>query len=142
MVKIYGIPNCDTMKKARKWLADHQVEYTFHDYKKEGLDERRLRQWVKQFGWETLLNRRGMMWRKLDDTVKAGIDEASAIRIMLETPSIIRRPVLERGNTLHVGFKDAEYAAIFASTKTPLITLLLRANPCIMARFPISRGVP
>jgi Spx/MgsR family transcriptional regulator len=117
MVSIYGIPNCDTMKKARQWLTDHQVEYTFHDYKKEGLEERRLRQWVKQVGWETLLNRRGMMWRKLDDAIKAGIDEASAIRIMLETPSIIKRPVLEYGKTLHVGFKDAEYAAIFAATK-------------------------
>jgi arsenate reductase len=115
---IYGIPNCDTMKKARQWLVDHQVEYTFHNYKKEGLDERRLRQWVKQVGWEALLNRRGTTWRKLDDTVKAGIDEASAICIMLETPSIIKRPVLEYGETLHVGFKVAEYAAIFASTKT------------------------
>ncbi len=113
MVRLYGIPNCDTMKKARQWLADHGVEYEFHDYKKEGVDERRLRGWVARVGWETLLNRRGMMWRKLDEATKSRIDEASAIRIMLETPSIIKRPLLERGETLHVGFKDAEYDALF-----------------------------
>ena len=113
MVRIYGIPNCDTMKKARQWLAANEITYEFHDYKKEGVDEKRLRGWVKQVGWETLLNRRGMTWRKLDDAVKAKIDEASAIRIMLENPSIIKRPVMEHGETLHVGFKDADYAGIF-----------------------------
>ena len=113
MVKVYGIPNCDTMKKARKWLTDHDVEYEFHDYKKEGVDEKRLRSWVALVGWETLLNRRGMMWRKLDDAVKAGIDESSAIGVMLETPSIIKRPVLEHDKALHVGFKEADYEAIF-----------------------------
>ncbi len=114
MVKIYGIPNCDTMKKARQWLAVHGVDYEFHDYKKEGVDEKRLRRWVKLVGWESLLNRRGMMWRKLDEAVKANIDEASAIRLMLETPSIIKRPVLELGDTLHLGFKEAQYAELFA----------------------------
>ncbi|MEJ2395693.1 MAG: ArsC family reductase [Candidatus Thiodiazotropha sp.] len=113
MVKIYGIPNCDTMKKARQWLTEHGIEYAFHDYKKAGVDEKLLRRWVKQAGWETLLNRRGMMWRKLDDAVKANIDEASAIRVMLETPSIIKRPVLEYGKVLLVGFKAEEYARIF-----------------------------
>lgn len=113
MVRLYGIPNCDTMKKARQWLAEQGIDYEFHDYKKEGVDEERLLGWVRQVGWETLLNRRGMMWRKLDETVKANIDEASAIRVMLETPSIIKRPVLEQGKTLQVGFKAAEYAALF-----------------------------
>ncbi len=113
MIKIYGIPNCDTMKKARQWLDAHGIAYEFHDYKKEGVDEKRLRHWVEQVGWESLLNRRGMMWRKLDQAVKDDIDEASAIRIMLETPSIIKRPVLERGDTLHLGFKDAQYAKLF-----------------------------
>jgi Spx/MgsR family transcriptional regulator len=101
------------MKRARQWLADNGVDYEFHDYKKEGVDEKRLRGWVAQVGWETLLNRRGMMWRKLDQEVKSGIDEASAIRVMLETPSIIKRPVLELGKKLHVGFKPAEYQALF-----------------------------
>lgn len=114
MIKLYGIPNCDTMKKARAWLKDQDIEYEFHDYKKEGVDEKRLRQWVKQVGWETLLNRRGMMWRKLDESIKSSIDEASAIQVMLETPSIIKRPVMERGKSLHVGFTAEAYAKLFS----------------------------
>ncbi|MCU7796510.1 MAG: ArsC family reductase [Candidatus Thiodiazotropha sp. (ex Myrtea spinifera)] len=113
MVRLYGIPNCDTMKKARQWLTEQGIDYEFHDYKKLGIDEKRLRQWVSQVGWETLLNRRGMMWRKLDDTVKNDIDEASAIRVMLATPSIIKRPVMELGKSLHVGFKPGDYEKIF-----------------------------
>jgi Spx/MgsR family transcriptional regulator len=114
LIKIYGIPNCDTMKKARQWLDKHEIAYEFHDYKKQGVDEKRLRHWVEQVGWECLLNRRGMMWRKLDEAVKADIDEASAIRIMLETPSIIKRPLLELGDSVHLGFKEAQYAKLFA----------------------------
>ena len=113
MVRIYGIANCDTMKKARQWLTAHGIEYEFHDYKKAGLDERRLRGWVKQVGWETLLNRRGTTWRKLDEAQKAGIDEAGAIRVMLANPSIVKRPVLELEDSLRVGFDAAEYARIF-----------------------------
>ena len=113
MVRLYGIPNCDTMKKARQWLSDHGIEYEFSGYKKSGVDEKRLRQWVKQVGWETLLNRRGTTWRKLDEGVRLQINESNAIRLMQETPSIIKRPVLERGKTLQVGFKADEYAAIF-----------------------------
>ncbi|MGD9171192.1 MAG: arsenate reductase, partial [Candidatus Thiodiazotropha sp.] len=77
MAKLYGIPNCDTMKKARRWLDEHGVPYQFHDYKKAGVDEGLLRQWVDQVGWEALFNRRGMMWRKLDDSLKANMDEAN-----------------------------------------------------------------
>ena len=113
MVRIYGIANCDTMKKARQWLTAHGIEYEFHDYKKAGLDERRLRGWVKQVGWEILLNRRGTTWRKLDEAQKAGIDEAGAIRVMLANPSIVKRPVLELEDSLRVGFDAAEYARIF-----------------------------
>lgn len=114
MVEVYGIPNCDTMKKARRWLEDNGVEYSFHDYKKQGIDEKMLRGWVKQVGWEILLNRRGMMWRKLDDQTRDNIDEASAIRVMLETPSIIKRPVLVTDSgELRVGFKEAEYQSLF-----------------------------
>ncbi|MCU7844662.1 MAG: ArsC family reductase [Candidatus Thiodiazotropha sp. (ex Monitilora ramsayi)] len=113
MIRLYGIPNCDTMKKARQWLAEHDIEYEFHNYKKTGIDENRLRLWVKKVGWETLLNRRGMMWRKLDESVKTGIDEASAIQVMLDTPSIIKRPVLELEKQLHVGFKAENYEEIF-----------------------------
>ena len=113
MVTLYGIPNCDTMKKARKWLAEHGVAYQFHDYKKLGIAEDMLRHWVAQVGWETLLNRRGMMWRKVPQDVRDRIDEESAISLMLETPSIIKRPVLDRDGELHVGFKEADYQALF-----------------------------
>ncbi|MES9956488.1 MAG: ArsC family reductase [Sedimenticola sp.] len=113
MITIYGIPNCDTMKKARKWLEAHGVEYQFHDFKKLGLEEKQLKAWVKELGWEILLNRRGMMWRKLEDDVKANIDEASAIDVMLEIPSIIKRPVLDLGNRRIVGFSEASYSELF-----------------------------
>ena len=113
MIKIYGIPNCDTMKKARKWLDNNGVEYEFHDYKKLGVPEKELKRWVKDAGWETVLNKRGTTWRKLDDDTKNNIDEASAIRIMLENPSIIKRPVLESGNSLLIGFKETDYQQLF-----------------------------
>ncbi len=115
MVKLYGIPNCDTMKKARKWLGEQGVEYQFHDFKKPGLNEALLRQWIEAVGWETLLNRRGMMWRKLDPAIKEGIDEASAIAVMLETPSIIKRPVLDTEKEISVGFSEEKYLKLFGN---------------------------
>ena len=114
MTTLYGIPNCDTMKKARKWLADNGVEYAFHDYKKLGIERKQLDAWIKAVGWEKLLNRRGMMWRKVPDDVKASIDEQSAIRLMLETPSIIKRPVLEAKGKVIVGFKPETYEELFS----------------------------
>ncbi|MEW8551152.1 MAG: ArsC family reductase [Candidatus Thiodiazotropha endolucinida] len=114
MVKLYGIPNCDTMKKAIRWLDEHGIAYQFHNYKKVGVDEKLLRQWVDRVGWEALLNRRGMMWRRLDDSVKAEINEENAIRVMLETPSIIKRPVLETDKTLNVGFTEEAYSKLFS----------------------------
>ncbi|MES9893618.1 MAG: ArsC family reductase [Candidatus Thiodiazotropha endolucinida] len=114
MVKLYGIPNCDTMKKAIRWLDEHGITYQFHNYKKVGVDEKLLRQWVDRVGWEALLNRRGMMWRRLDDSVKAEINEENAIRVMLETPSIIKRPVLETDKTLNVGFTEEAYSKLFS----------------------------
>ena len=113
MTTLYGIPNCDTMKKARTWLADNGVEYAFHDYKKLGIEKKKLAEWIKAVGWETLLNRRGMMWRKVPDDVKASIDEKSAITLMLETPSIIKRPVLEAKGKVTVGFKPETYEQLF-----------------------------
>lgn len=112
MITVYGIPNCDTIKKARKWLSDNGRDYSFHDYKKQGVPEKELRSWVKQLGWETLLNKRGTTWRKLDEATKASVDEASAIQIMLDNPSIIKRPVLSSGKTLLVGFSAEEYAQL------------------------------
>ena len=109
MIKIYGIPNCDTMKKARRWLEANGVEYDFHDYKKLGVPEENLKSWVNQAGWETVLNKRSTTWRKLDNKLKDNIDEASAIEVMLINPSIIKRPILESGKTLLIGFKEAAY---------------------------------
>ncbi|MES0328413.1 MAG: ArsC family reductase [Gammaproteobacteria bacterium] len=109
---LFGIPNCDTMKKARRWLEANDVLYTFHDYKKAGVPEE-LKQWVKKVGWEVLLNRRGTTWRKLDDSIKDNIDEASAIKVMLENPSSIKRPVLEIDDQLLIGFSEDAYKEVF-----------------------------
>ena len=114
MIHIYGIPNCDTMKKARRWLDENGIEYRFHDFKKEGLEAAKLQQWMDAVGWETLLNRRGMMWRKLPPEVRENIDQASATRVMLETPGIIKRPVLEQDGQVQVGFSPERYQALLA----------------------------
>jgi len=112
MIKIYGIPNCDSMKKARKWLDNNNLEYEFHDYKKSGVPEKNLKKWVKDAGWDIVLNKRGTTWRKLDDSIKDNINESSAIQVMLDNPSSIKRPVLESGKTLLVGFKEKEYETL------------------------------
>lgn len=111
MPTIYGIKNCDTMKKAFAWLDSHGVRYDFHDYKSAGIDAARLKAWAKQVGWEVLLNTRGTTWRKLPPDAQANVDEARALRLMVENPSLIKRPVLENGKTLLVGFDAARYAA-------------------------------
>lgn len=113
MTTIYGIKACETMKKARSWLDAHNVAYTFHDYKAAGIDRKTLEGWVKTAGWEKLLNRAGTTFRKLPDADKEGIDQARAIALMLEKPSMIKRPVLDTGGDLLVGFKPEDYAAKF-----------------------------
>jgi arsenate reductase len=113
MTTLYGIPNCDTVKKARRWLDGHGVDYRFHDLRRDGLDCDLLADWIEQLGWETLLNRRGSTWRRLPEAVRARIDRASATRLMLEQPAIIRRPVLRRGSQLRVGFDAGAYRALF-----------------------------
>jgi Spx/MgsR family transcriptional regulator len=109
---IHGIRNCDTMKKARAWLDDHGVTYEFHDYKVSGIDRDTLERWSKVAGWETLLNRAGTTFRKLPDAAKKNMDERKAIGLMLEQPSMIKRPVLEQGRTLLVGFTQERYSAL------------------------------
>ncbi|MBN9594650.1 MAG: ArsC family reductase [Afipia sp.] len=109
---IYGIKNCDTMKKARAWLEKHGVAYSFHDYKAEGIDKERLARWSKVAGWEVLLNRAGTTFRKLSEADKADLTEKKAIALMLAQPSMIKRPVLEVGSKLLVGFKPDSYAAV------------------------------
>jgi arsenate reductase len=112
-VTIYGIKACDTMKKARAWLDAQGVTYTFHDYKTQGIAKQDLDRWVKSVGWETLLNRAGTTFRKLPDADKADLTEAKAIRLMLAHPSIIKRPVLDVGGKLIVGFKPEIYEKTF-----------------------------
>jgi Spx/MgsR family transcriptional regulator len=106
---LYGIRNCDTMKKARAWLDAKGVPYTFHDYKAEGIDRPRLEAWAGSVGWETLLNRAGTTFRKLPDADRTDLDEGRAIALMLEQPSMIKRPVLDLGGRLLVGFKPEIY---------------------------------
>ncbi|MDO9430562.1 MAG: ArsC family reductase [Pseudomonadota bacterium] len=110
-ITIYGIKACDTMKKARTWLDEHGVAYDFHDYKTLGIDRARLERWVGEAGWETVLNRAGTTFRKLPDADKAGLDAQKAIGLMLAQPSMIKRPVLDLGDRLLVGFKPEAYQA-------------------------------
>ena len=108
MTTIYGIPNCDTVKKARTWLTEHGVEHQFHDFKKQGVPEAALDQWLAALGWELLVNRKGTTWRKLDETTRAAVtDAASARALMLAQPSVIKRPVVQWADGITVGF-DAE----------------------------------
>jgi Spx/MgsR family transcriptional regulator len=110
MITMFGIKNCDTIKKARKWLEAEGIEYQFHDYKKDGLSPELLKSWVQDLGWEALVNKRGTTWRKLPDDIKDSIDEASAIEIMLENTSIIKRPLLsDDANNKLLGFKAEQY---------------------------------
>jgi arsenate reductase (glutaredoxin) len=114
-VTIYGIKNCETMKKARAWLDKRGVDYAFHDYKAAGIERDRLQGWCKKVGWETLLNRAGMTFRKLPEKDKKVLDAKKAVALMLARPSMIKRPVLElRGGKLLVGFKPDLYSEAFA----------------------------
>ena len=111
-IRLYGIKNCDTMKKARAWLDKRGVGYAFHDYKSAGIEKDKLEKWAKKAGWETLLNKAGTTFKKLPDKDKEGLNEAKAIKLMLAQPSMIKRPVLEKDGRLLVGFKPEEYAGL------------------------------
>lgn len=110
---MYGIPNCDTIKKARTWLATQDVPFVLHDYKKAGVDAAALDRWIDAVGWEPLLNRTGTTFRKLPDADKADLDRAKARALMIANPSTIKRPVLVDGDRIEVGFKPERYAALF-----------------------------
>lgn len=111
-IALYGIKNCDTMKKALKWLDNNDVEYQFHDYKKEGADQAIIQSAINQCGWEQVINRRGTTWRKLDDQIKETMDAKKALEIALENASIVKRPLLVKGDQIHLGFKEDEYQKI------------------------------
>lgn len=113
-MKLFGIPNCDTVKKARTWLSDAGIAFDFHDFKKQGLDEATVKAWLKDVDWEVLVNRKGTTWRALPDERKASItDAASATALMLENPSVIKRPVLTGAGKTQVGFKPELYTQVF-----------------------------
>jgi Spx/MgsR family transcriptional regulator len=110
---LYGIPNCDTVKKSRTWLDGQGIAYAFHDYKKAGITAAKLKAWCNVFGWESVLNRAGTTFRKLPDAAKAGLDQTKAIALMIEQPSMIKRPIVEHEGGLLIGFKPPEWEAAF-----------------------------
>jgi Spx/MgsR family transcriptional regulator len=114
MIKLYGIPNCDTVKKARTWLASHDIAVEFHDFKKQGLSAELAQDWLTQAPWELLINRKGLTWRKLTDEQKIIADNTAAQQLMLDKTSVIKRPLLiKNGKLLHIGFDDAAYKKLF-----------------------------
>lgn len=114
MVTLYGIPNCDTVKKARLWLDAQGISYVFHDYKKQGVDAARLTRWCDALGWDKVLNRAGTTFRKLPDAAREGLDQARAIALMQDQPSMIKRPIVEYGGGFLLGFKVDDWAKAFA----------------------------
>ncbi len=113
-IKIYGIPNCDTVRKAVKWLEAQQIEHEFIDYRKKPLPRKEIESWDKAIGWESFLNKRSTAWRPLEQSVKDTINRESALELMLDKVTLIKRPVLVKGNQVYLGFKPEQYQEIFA----------------------------
>lgn len=113
MTTLYGIKNCDTVKKARTWLEQQKVNYHFHDFRADGLSEAQVKTWIAEIGLETLVNKRSTTWKELDEATKTNFSEANAARVISENPTLIKRPLLDTGTQKHVGFKDTEYNTIF-----------------------------
>jgi len=113
MIQVYGIPNCDSVKKVRAWLDAHGMAYTYHDYKKQGVPETELKRWLAAKGWQSVLNRKGTSWRALDESVKASVvNDASAMAVMLANASTIKRPIVTRGDAIVVGVDGAALASL------------------------------
>jgi arsenate reductase len=113
MITLYGIKNCDTVKKARFWLEQHNVDYHFHDFRADGLTVAQVNAWIAEIGLETLVNKRSTTWKELDETTKTNLNGTNAATIISENPTLIKRPLLDTGKQKHVGFKDTEYTTIF-----------------------------
>lgn len=113
-ITMYGIPNCETIKKAKKWLEAEGVEYNFHDYRKQGIDKAMVETFCQQLGWENVVNKRGTTFRQLSQEQKDNLDQNSAIELLVEQPAMIKRPILVANDTYHLGFKADQYAAIFS----------------------------
>jgi len=112
MLTLYGIKNCDTVKKARRWLEDHGIDYQFHDFRQDGLEKSLLDRWLDQLGWEAIVNKRSTTWRNLSDKEKNISTNAQAAKLLLANPTLIKRPVVEKGKTVLIGFKEAEYSKL------------------------------
>jgi len=113
VVTLYGIKNCDTVKKARKWLDAHGIDYRYHDFRDDGLEKSALQTWVKELGWETVINRRSTSWRALDPSVRDTMNDQSAAATALSQPTLVKRPLLDTGKQCHTGFSPADYEKIF-----------------------------
>jgi len=113
MITVYGIKNCDTVKKACNWLTKNNIEYQFHDFRKDGLTQTKVKQWASKVDWEILLNRRGTTWRKLSDQEKDSINKTNALKLMVEQPTLIKRPVVEHSDNVMVGFSEDTYKETF-----------------------------
>ena len=112
-VVMYGIPNCDTIKKAKNWLTQHDISFTFHDYRKQGVPQEVLSEALNELGWENVLNKRGTTYRQLSDEQKANLSASTALELLIENPAMIKRPLLVANNTMHLGFKPAQYEEFF-----------------------------
>jgi arsenate reductase len=113
VVTLFGIPNCDTVKKARTWLADNNIEFTFHDFRKDGLSATQVDTWLADLGCDTLVNKRSTSWKTLSEEVKTSLNDASASSLVLASPTLIKRPLLDRDGSFSVGFKVADYETLF-----------------------------
>jgi len=109
MITLYGIKNCDTVKKARRWLEAHNIEYQFHDFREDGIDKTQLKGWVETLGWEAVVNKRSTTWRNLSDKEKEILSNAQAVKLLAGNPTLIKRPVTEKNKTLLIGFKESEF---------------------------------
>ena len=113
LVTVYGIKNCDTIKKARNWLSDNGIDYRFHDFRADGIDAATIEQWIAQAGWETVLNRRGTTWRKLGTSIQEATNSDNVAALLVEHPAMIKRPVLDVEGVINIGFKADQYQTIF-----------------------------
>jgi Spx/MgsR family transcriptional regulator len=113
MITLYGIKNCDTVRKARNWLDQHSIEYSFHDLREDGIEPATVRAWLAELGWETVVNRRSTSWKALDPARRERMDADDALAAILESPTLVKRPLLDTGHELHAGFSPAAYQSLF-----------------------------
>lgn len=112
-ITLYGIKNCDTVKKARLWFDKNRIDYTFHDFRSDGLEPEQVSAWLKQLGWEKLINKRSTTWKTLGQSTKAILDNETAVEVIIDAPTLIKRPLIDSGSTIHLGFNIKDYEALF-----------------------------